>query len=97
MLQLGLAQAQRRLLARQGGIRLCGGIPVEVFAGSDQEYKVTVEQLEAARTEKSKAVLICSPGFAHAATAVRVPEPVSWVLLGLGLAGLVGLRKKFKK
>ena len=42
-------------------IRLCGGVPVEVFAGSDQEYKVTVEQLEAARTEKSKAVLICSP------------------------------------
>ena len=41
-------------------------------------------------------ILICSPGFAQAATQV-LPEPVSWVLLGLGLAGLVGLKKKFKK
>ena len=29
-------------------IRLAGGNPIEVFAGSDQHYKVTVEQLEAA-------------------------------------------------
>ena len=29
-------------------IRLAGGNPIEVFAGSDQDYKVTVEQLEAA-------------------------------------------------
>lgn len=42
------------------------------------------------------AILICSPGFAQAATQV-LPEPVSWVLLGLGLAGIVGLKKKFKK
>ncbi|WP_194949183.1 pyridoxal phosphate-dependent aminotransferase [Actinomyces trachealis] len=42
-------------------VRLAGGTPVEVFAGADQDYKVTVEQLEAARSERTKAVLICSP------------------------------------
>jgi aspartate aminotransferase len=42
-------------------IRLAGGVPVDVFAGSDQGYLVTVEQLEAARTEKSKVLLFVSP------------------------------------
>ena len=42
-------------------IRLAGGVPVEVFAGSDQNYLVTVEQLEAARTPKSKVLLFVSP------------------------------------
>jgi aspartate aminotransferase len=42
-------------------IALAGGQPVEVFAGVDQEYLVTVEQLEAARTERTKALLFCSP------------------------------------
>ena len=42
-------------------IRLAGGVPVEVFAGADQGYLVTVEQLEAARTERTKALLFCSP------------------------------------
>ncbi|RYV51091.1 pyridoxal phosphate-dependent aminotransferase [Pengzhenrongella frigida] len=42
-------------------IRLAGGVPVEVFAGVDQGYLVTVEQLEAARTPATKALLFCSP------------------------------------
>jgi aspartate aminotransferase len=42
-------------------IALAGGKTVEVFAGADQNYKVTVEQLEAARTDKTKALLFCSP------------------------------------
>jgi len=42
-------------------IRLAGGVPVEVFAGVDQGYLVTVDQLEAARTERTKALLFCSP------------------------------------
>ena len=42
-------------------IALAGGKTVEVFAGSDQNYKVTVAQLEAARTPKSKVLLFCSP------------------------------------
>jgi len=42
-------------------IRLAGGNPVEVFAGADQDYLVTVDQLEAARTPTTKALLFCSP------------------------------------
>jgi aspartate aminotransferase len=42
-------------------IKLAGGKQVDVFAGSDQGYKVTVEQLEAAYTPRTKALLICSP------------------------------------
>jgi len=42
-------------------IRLAGGVPVEVFAGAEAGYLVTVEQLEAARTEKTKVLLFCSP------------------------------------
>ena len=42
-------------------IQLADGVPVEVFAGSDQGYKVTVDQLEAARTERTKVLLFVSP------------------------------------
>lgn len=42
-------------------IKLAGGTQVDVFAGSDQGYLVTVEQLEAARTERTKALLWVSP------------------------------------
>jgi aspartate aminotransferase len=42
-------------------IALAGGKTVEVFAGADQGYKVTVDQLEAALTSKTKAMLFCSP------------------------------------
>jgi len=42
-------------------VKLAGGVPVEVFAGSDQNYLVTVDQLEAARTPKTKVLLFVSP------------------------------------
>ena len=42
-------------------IKLAGGICVEVFADESQNYLVSVEQLEAARTPKTKALLFCSP------------------------------------
>jgi len=42
-------------------VKLAGGVPVEVFAGSDQNYLVTVEQLEAARTPRTKVLLFVSP------------------------------------
>jgi len=42
-------------------IQLAGGIAVEVLADETQDYKVTVEQLEAARTERTKVLLFVSP------------------------------------
>lgn len=42
-------------------IKLAGGVAVEVFADETQNYLVTVEQLEAARTPRTKAILFCSP------------------------------------
>ena len=42
-------------------IKLAGGVSVEVFADETQNYLVSVEQLEAARTPKTKAILFCSP------------------------------------
>jgi len=41
--------------------RLAGGVPVSVVAGADAGYLVDVDQLEAARTPRTKAVLLCSP------------------------------------
>ena len=55
-------------------IRLAGGEPVEVFAGADQGYLVTVDQLEAARTERTKVLLFCSPS--NPTGAVYPPEQV---------------------
>ncbi|WP_166986685.1 pyridoxal phosphate-dependent aminotransferase [Canibacter zhoujuaniae] len=42
-------------------IALADGVAVPIYAGADQNYKVTVEQLEAARTERTKAVVFVSP------------------------------------
>ncbi|MBR22986.1 MAG: aspartate aminotransferase [Leifsonia sp.] len=53
-------------------VALAGGTPVEVFAGSDQDYLVTVEQLEAARTPRTKVLLFVSPS--NPTGAVYSPE-----------------------
>ena len=42
-------------------IQLAGGVAVPVLADETQDYKVTVEQLEAARTERTKVLLFVSP------------------------------------
>ncbi|MBB1253603.1 pyridoxal phosphate-dependent aminotransferase [Streptomyces alkaliterrae] len=42
-------------------IRLAGGVPVPVVADETTGYRVSVEQLEAARTERTKVVLFVSP------------------------------------
>ena len=53
-------------------IQLAGGRAVEVFAGAEQDYLVSVEQLEAARTPHTKALLFCSPS--NPTGAVYSPE-----------------------
>ena len=55
-------------------IKLAGGKTVEVFADENQNYLVTVAQLEAARTEKTKALLFCSPS--NPTGSVYSPEQV---------------------
>ncbi len=42
-------------------IKLAGGIPVEVLADESQGYRARVDQLEAARTNRTKALLFNSP------------------------------------
>ena len=70
-------------------IQLAGGVPVEVLADETQDYKVTVEQLEAARTDRTKVLLFVSPsnptGAVYTADEIRaigtwVEEHQLWVL-----------------
>lgn len=42
-------------------VKLAGGIPVVVKAGIDHDFKITAEQLESAITDRTRAVMICSP------------------------------------
>jgi aspartate aminotransferase len=42
-------------------IRLAGGVPVEIATDFSAGYLATVDQLEAARTDRTKVLLFCSP------------------------------------
>ena len=42
-------------------VTLADGVSVSVYAGIDQDFKITAAQLEAAITPKSKALILCSP------------------------------------
>ncbi|MCW2500263.1 MAG: aminotransferase class [Frankiales bacterium] len=55
-------------------IKLAGGVPVDVVTTEEQGYRVTVAQLEAARTERTKVLLWCSPS--NPTGAVASPEEV---------------------
>jgi aspartate aminotransferase len=56
-------------------IQLAGGVPVEVVADEAAGYRVTVEQLEAARTERTKVLLFCSPS--NPTGAIYPPDEVA--------------------
>jgi aspartate aminotransferase len=70
-------------------IQLAGGVPVSVLADETQEYKVTVDQLEAARTDRTKVLLFVSPsnptGAVYSSDEIRaigqwVEDHELWVL-----------------
>ena len=42
-------------------VRLCGAVPVEILADDQSGFRVSVEQLEAARTPRSKMLIFVSP------------------------------------
>jgi aspartate aminotransferase len=52
-------------------ISLAGGVPVEVVCGAEAEFLPSVEQLEEARTERTKVLLWCSPSNPTGAVASR--------------------------
>lgn len=56
-------------------ITLAGGVQVDVFAGADQDYLVTVDQLEAALTPRTKVLLFVSPS--NPTGSVYSPEQVA--------------------
>ncbi len=62
-------------------IALAGGRTVAVLADETQDYKVTVAQLEAARTERTKVLLFVSPSNPTGAvyTADEIREIGAWV------------------
>jgi aspartate aminotransferase len=56
-------------------IRLAGGVPVQIDTDESSGFRVTVAQLEAARTQRTKALLFCSPS--NPTGAVYSPEQVA--------------------
>lgn len=55
-------------------VKLAGGVPVEVFAGADRNFEPSLEDLEAARTERTKAIIVNTPN--NPTGAVWNPETV---------------------
>ncbi|MBD5226009.1 MAG: pyridoxal phosphate-dependent aminotransferase [Bacteroidales bacterium] len=65
-------------------VKLAGGVNVLVPAGIEQDFKVTPAQLEAAITERTRMVLLCSPS-----------NPSGSVYTRAELQGLVDVLKKY--
>ena len=65
-------------------VKLAEGTPVTVPAGIDQEFKITPAQLEGAITERTRAVLLCSPS-----------NPTGSVYSRAELQGLVDVLAKY--
>src|SRR5262249_35110759 len=70
-------------------VKLADGVPIDVLAPESAEFRVTVDQLEAVRTPRTKIVLFVSPsnptGAAYPrdeveATRRSAGEPGTWVL-----------------
>ena len=55
-------------------VKLAGGVPVTVFAGADRNFEPSIEDIEAARTEHTKAIIVNTPN--NPTGAVWKPETV---------------------
>ncbi|WP_352421857.1 pyridoxal phosphate-dependent aminotransferase [Proteiniphilum sp.] len=65
-------------------VKLAEGIPVFVYAGIEQNFKITPQQLEDAITPKTKALILCSPS-----------NPTGSVYTKDELAALSGVLEKY--
>lgn len=63
-------------------VALAGGKTVSVLADDSQDYLITVAQLEDARTEKTKVLILCSPSNPTGAvyTTAQITEIGQWAL-----------------
>lgn len=64
-------------------VKLAEGTPVFVYAGIDQDFKITPRQLEEAITPKTKALILCSPS-----------NPTGSVYTKSELEGIAGVLEK---
>ena len=56
-------------------VKLAGGVPVEVFAGADRNFEPDIDAIEAARTERTKAIIVTTrrgQDLRHAGLACRL-------------------------
>lgn len=65
-------------------VKIADGTTVEVYAGIEQDFKITPAQLEAAITPKTKAIILCSPS-----------NPTGSVYSKEELSGLAGVLAKY--
>lgn len=65
-------------------VKLAEGTPVSVYAGIEQDFKITPAQLEATITPKTKALILCSPS-----------NPTGSVYTKEELAGLAAVLAKY--
>jgi aspartate aminotransferase len=78
-------------------IQLAGGVPVPVVADETQDYKVSVQQLEAARTGRTKVVLFVSPsnptGAVYSPSEARAIVAKTYAMTGWRVGWMIGPRR----
>ena len=64
-------------------VKLAGGKPVPVFSGAEQGFEPDIDKIEAARTDRTKAIIITSPSNPTGAVAgiEQAVGVVLWVML----------------
>ncbi len=76
-------------------VKLAGGVPVNVFAGADRNFEPSIEDIEAARTEHTKAIIVNTPN--NPTGAVWNPETVKAIArMGRGTPRVGDLRRNLR-